>query len=215
MHRYFVTGTDTDVGKTIVSASLARALREAALTPAIVKLVQTGVAGGDPGDAQRAAALSGCEGIEYARFAAPADPWSAALAEGRTPVAAGDLRARLRERPGPLVAEGAGGLLVPLNAREDFRHVAGPAGLATVLVVGLRLGCINHARLTLEACEHADLRVAFVVLCERWGSAQPAYRRDVERALQGIAPRVGILPFASDESSAVEAGARLFGSLIH
>ncbi|MGB8966437.1 MAG: dethiobiotin synthase, partial [Candidatus Cybelea sp.] len=76
MYRYFVTGTDTDVGKTRVTAALALALRRAGLNPTIVKLVQTGLALGVPGDAARAAELARVPSLEFARFERAADPWS-------------------------------------------------------------------------------------------------------------------------------------------
>src|SRR5579884_3003675 len=110
MHRYLVTGTDTDVGKTRVTAALATALRVAGENPTIVKLVQTGLDAGVPGDAVRAATLAQCRHVELARFRKPADPWSAALAEGTPTVRAEDLAHVIEGVNGAVVAEGAGGL---------------------------------------------------------------------------------------------------------
>ena len=91
MHRYFVTGTDTDVGKTRVTAALALAMKNAGMAPTIIKLVQTGLAGGMPGDASRAGKLAGVRFVELSRFEKAADPWSAALAFGLPEVHAGEL----------------------------------------------------------------------------------------------------------------------------
>src|SRR5579864_7281464 len=124
MQRYLVTGTDTDVGKTRVTAALATALRIAEQNPTIVKLVQTGLEAGVPGDAACAGKLSGVRHVELARFQKPADPWSAALAEGMPTVHAEDLARVLAGIPGALVAEGAGGLAVPLNRAQNFGTVA-------------------------------------------------------------------------------------------
>ncbi|MGR4064830.1 MAG: dethiobiotin synthase [Vulcanimicrobiaceae bacterium] len=210
MYRYFVTGTDTDVGKTRVVAALARAMVSAGRTPTVVKIVQTGVREGEPGDAARAGALAGCQSVELARFSAPADPYNAALAQGAHPPAASQLAARIESIDGPLVAEGSGGLMVPINEREHLGDVAAAAGLETVVVVGLRPGCINHALLTAEACAGLGLPLTGAVLVERWHPLPRAYRDDVVRALQGKMKILGIVPFAEDEAASVMSAARIF-----
>jgi dethiobiotin synthase len=214
MHRYFITGTDTDVGKTRVTASLALALKNAGITPTIVKLVQTGLPPGTPGDAARAGKLAGVRSLELARFEKAADPWSAALAYGQPEVHASELMAMIAHLNRGLVAEGAGGLMVPLNAREHFGHVAVLGEFETVLVVGLRMGCVNHALLTAAQCQQAGIRLAGAVLVERWGPTQEHYREDVARTLQGKVKILGILPFDEDEAASVQAGAQLFSALI-
>jgi dethiobiotin synthetase len=210
VHRYLVTGTDTDVGKTRVTAALASALRRAGEPATVIKLVQTGLAAGEPGDAARAGGLSRCRYVELARFRKPADPWSAALAEGMPAVHAEDLARIVDGIPGAVVAEGAGGLAVPLNSAQNFGTLAALAKLEVILVVGLRLGCMNHALLTLALCEQLGLRVAGGVLVERWEKPEPSYTPDVRRALQGKLEILGILPFDPDEAASVEQGAQLF-----
>lgn len=207
-HRYFVTGTDTDVGKTRVAAALALALRRTGEAPTFVKVVQTGAAPGAEGDAARAGVLAGVPHVELERFEKPADPWSAALAAGAA-LQARDLAARIELLEGPLVVEGSGGIMVPLNERERLVDVVRLAKLEVVLAVGLRLGCINHALLTLEACYETGIPVAGAMLVERWGSTDAEYRDDVMRALQESAPIVGILPFAPAEPDSVATGANL------
>ena len=213
-HRYFVTGTDTDVGKTRVTAALATALRVAGEEPTVVKLVQTGLDPQAEGDARRAGTLAKCRHVEFARFRKPADPWSAALADGVPMVHAEDLSRALSAISGALVAEGAGGLAVPLNRTQNFATVASLAKLRVVLTVGLRLGCINHTLLTLAVCEQLRLHVAGGVLVERWERTEPSYAADVRRALQGKIEILGTLPFDSDEAASVEAGAQLFVPLL-
>ncbi len=214
MTRYLVTGTDTDVGKTRVTAALATALRVAGDNPTIVKLVQTGLDPGVPGDAALAGKLAGCRHVELARFRKPADPWSAALAEGMPTVHAEDLARVIDGMQGALVAEGAGGLAVPLNRVQHFGTVAALAKLQIVLVVGLRLGCMNHALLTLALCDQLQLRVAGAVLVDRWERSDASYVADVRRALQGKIEILGILPFDRDEAASVEQGAQLFVPLL-
>ena len=209
MHRYFVTGTDTDVGKTRVAAALALALKNHGLTPVIVKFVQTGLAPGIPGDAARAAKLAGVRSLEFARFEKAADPWSAALASGQPEVTARDLVEAIAHIDN-VVTEGAGGLMVPLNAREHFGNIAVLGNFKTVLTVGLRLGCVNHALLTATQCQQAGISLAGAVLVERWGRTEQSYRDDVTRTLQGKVKILGILPFDEDEASSVKAGARIF-----
>jgi dethiobiotin synthetase len=209
---YFVTGTDTDVGKTVVTAALARALREGGARVTTIKVVQTGAGAMEGGDAARAGRLAGCKGTELVRFAAPADPWAAALAEGARPPRVADLVARIAAVPGAIVVEGSGGIAVPLNASETFVDLAEAVGLPVVVAVGLRLGCINHAALTVEACERRGIRVAGCVLVERWQAVAGTYRRDVARALQDKTHIFGILPFAS-EADAVASGAALFANM--
>ncbi len=210
LHRYLVTGTDTDVGKTRVTAALAKGLRVAGQPPTVVKLVQTGIDARVPGDAARAGTLSGCKHVELARFRKPADPWSAALAEGMPTVHAQDLARIIEGINGAVVAEGAGGLAVPLNGAQNFGTLAVLAKLDIVLAIGLRLGCMNHALLTLALCDQLQLRVAGGVLVDRWAKSDPAYVADVRRALQGKLEILGILPFDPDEAASVEQGAQLF-----
>jgi dethiobiotin synthetase len=207
-HRYFVTGTDTDVGKTRVAAALALALRRSGEAPTVVKVVQTGVAPGAEGDAARAGALAGVPHVELERFEKAADPWSAARAAGAE-LHARDLAARIDALDGPLVVEGSGGILVPLNAIDDLRDVVRMADLSVVIAVGLRLGCINHTLLTLAACSEPGIAVAGLMLVERWGPTGAEYRDDVTRALQENAPIIGTLPFAPAEADSVAAGANL------
>jgi dethiobiotin synthetase len=208
VHRYFVTGTDTDVGKTRVTAALALALRQSGATPTIVKLVQTGVRVDEAGDAQRASDASGCDGIEFLRFAAPADPWSAALAAGTSPPTASTLVSRVCAIASPVVAEGAGGIAVPLNATESFADVAKHADLSVVLTIGLRLGCINHTALTLALCEARGIRVAGAVLSERWAPMPESYIADVRRSLGAKLPELAFLPFDADEHRSVREAAQ-------
>ncbi len=207
-HRYFVTGTDTDVGKTRVAAALALALRWTGEAPTVVKVVQTGTAPGAEGDAERAGALACVPHAELERFEKPADPWSAALAAGAK-LRARDLAERIGAFEGPLVVEGSGGILVPLNRIEALRDVVRLAKLELILTVGLRLGCINHALLTLEACREVGIPVAGAMLVDRWGSTGAEYRDDVMRVLQESSPIIGILPFAPTEAESVAAGANL------
>jgi len=213
MHRYFVTGTDTDVGKTRVAAALASALRARAFNPTIVKLVQTGASEGAPGDAQHAGELTGVRFVELARFWKAADPWSAALAEGMPPVHAEDLKLVLDRIEGVVVVEGSGGVAVPLNRTQTFGDLAQLAHLQAIIAVGLRLGCISHTLLTISGLEAKKVPVAGVVLVERWAPTQEDFRADVIRSIGERARVLGVLPHEVDEQQSIEDGATLFTPL--
>ena len=192
--RYYITGTDTGVGKTRVTAAIAHALvshRHAAGERGdvtIVKLVQTGVDANEPGDAHEAAGLVPCASRELYRFREPADPWTAALVANRTPLVAIDVANELDRIDGDLVIEGSGGAAVPLNADESLDDVAHLARVETILVVGLRLGCLNHAILTLAYLAARSAIVPCIVLTEPWGALDPTYRSQVERVLTAKIP---------------------------
>lgn len=215
MLRFLVTGTDTDVGKTRVTAALALALRQAGEKPTVVKLVQTGLAPGVPGDAARAGKAAGTRHVELARFAKATDPWSASVAQNVAEVHAYELVDTLNSIEGPIVAEGSGGIMTPLNPHEHFGTVALQAKLEVAIVVGLRRGCLNQALLTINFCESSKIPLAGGVLVERWQPSEEAYLNDVKRALQGKLRILGTLPFEPDETVSVAEGAKLFASLVN
>jgi dethiobiotin synthetase len=160
-HGYFVTATDTAVGKTVVTAGLAAALRARGHDVAVFKPVQSGARADDPaGDA----ALLGADCV-YA-FAAPLAPLVAARAEGRTItlepiVKRAEELAREHE---VLLVEGAGGLLVPLADGLDLADLAVALGLPLVVVARSGLGTVNHTLLTIEAARARGLDLAGVIL---------------------------------------------------
>ena len=155
----FVTGTDTGVGKTVVSACLARAWDADYWKP-----VQTGLAE-DEGDTATVARLAG---LEPARLhpprhalAAPLSPDAAARREGAS-IALGDFALPASDRP--IVVEGAGGPLVPLNDDALMIDLMVRLDLPVVLVAANRLGAIGHTLSALEALRARDLDVLGVVL---------------------------------------------------
>lgn len=161
MSGYFITATDTGVGKTFVTAALAESLRARGLDVAVFKPVQSGALADDPsGDA----ALLGAACI-YS-FAAPLAPLVAARAAGET-IALGPILARARELAREheiLLVEGVGGLLVPLAPGLDVADLAAALGLPLIVVARAGLGTVNHTLLTIEAARARGLDVAGVVL---------------------------------------------------
>jgi dethiobiotin synthetase len=210
--RLFVIGTDTDVGKTRVAAALAAALGTRGERPTIVKAVQTGLAPGVLGDAADAAALAGCASLEFARFRLAADPWSAALAEDATPLDAGTLARQIETVPSPVIVEGSGGAAVPINANETLTTVAARTSCEAVVVVGLRLGCISHALLTLAYLSAHEVPVRGVVLVERWRETGADERARVVQGIAKHATILGLIEYDLDARRSVSRAATLLGS---
>ncbi|MBU3693411.1 MAG: dethiobiotin synthase [Rhodocyclaceae bacterium] len=165
----FVVGTDTGVGKTLVACALLHALRAAGLAPLPMKPVASGSEPSPEGprndDVTQLIAASGRDltqdEVAPFRYLPPIAPHIAA-AEAGQPIDLEHLvalAAQLAQR-GPLVVEGAGGFLVPIDAQRTLADLAAALGLPMVLVVGMRLGCLNHALLTAEALAARGLRLA-------------------------------------------------------
>jgi malonyl-CoA O-methyltransferase len=173
MQSVFVTGTDTGVGKTVVSACLARRWGAAYWKP-----IQTGLAQ-EPGDTETVAWLAGLPPgrLHTPRYslAAPLSPEAAGELEG---VAIRLVEFALPEAAVPLVVEGAGGVLVPLGAGACMADLMAAFGLPVVLVARSGLGTINHTLLSLEALRRRGLGVLGVVMV---GEPNPGNRRAIER----------------------------------
>lgn len=165
--RCFLTGTDTDVGKTVVAAGLLAGLSRGG--PATYwKPVQSGTAvDDDTVTVRRLTELSDDHFAEPVyRLRSPESPHRAAEKENLR-VERGSLAAAARDvlaRPGSLVVEGAGGLLVPLAPGFLVADLVADLGLPVLVVVRDRLGAINHTLLTLEACRRRGMAVEGVVL---------------------------------------------------
>jgi dethiobiotin synthetase len=167
---FFITGTDTGVGKTLVTAGLLRALRESGLAVAGMKPVAAGAVAGPEGPANEDALLLQAESSVRHPYAT-VNPWlftpaiaphiaaeesGLAIDTGRIVAA----HARLAASAEVVLAEGAGGFLVPLDAERSFANLPVLLRMEVILVVGLRLGCLNHALLTAEAIAARGLVLA-------------------------------------------------------
>jgi dethiobiotin synthetase len=200
----FVAGTDTGVGKTLVACAILHAMRRAGLAPVPFKPVASGCEQGPDGlvndDTSRLIRASGRsltqDAVSPFRYQPPVAPHIAAAAAG-WPIDLDHLvkQAAQMAALGPLVVEGAGGFLVPVDACHTLADLAVRLGLPVVLVVGLRLGCINHALLSAEAVAARHLSLAGWV-----GNAiDPGFERlaenlDTLRA-RLPAPLLGVIPW--------------------
>ena len=164
MNGLFVTGTDTGVGKTRVAVALIHALRAQGLRVAAMKPVSAGSAPGGLNEdvvalMQAANVAADVRDVNPYAFADPIAPHVAAERAGihiELDVIAAAF-SRLAALADVVVVEGAGGWRVPLNDQEDMGDLAQRLGLPVVLVVGLRLGCLNHALLTAESIAYRQM----------------------------------------------------------
>lgn len=167
---FFITGTDTEVGKTWVSCRLLERAREAGLSCYGLKPIAAGCEDTDEGlrneDAVNLMASSSMtlpyDLVNPVALKAAIAPHIAALQEGRRislSQLAGYVRGALSSHPADLVlVEGAGGWRVPLNDQEMLSALAVELNLPVIQVVGMKLGCISHALLTAEAIQADGLR---------------------------------------------------------
>lgn len=171
---FFVTGTDTDVGKTWATIALMRGLQRQGLQVAGMKPVAAGCIWQD-GQLKNADALlmqaNASMDLDYAMINPYAfePPVSPHLACGEVVVELPVLLEKfkqLQQLADLVIVEGAGGWYSPLSAKLDNADLAQALDLPVILVVGVRLGCINHARLTLNAIRQANLS------CVGWVAVQ-------------------------------------------
>ncbi|SRR6266540_2484038 len=189
---WFVTGTDTGVGKTVASAVLAYRSADEGRAVRYVKPVQTGVAAGAPGDADFVRAAAGVDAEELLRFAEPLTPAVAAERAG-APIDLQALAAGVRNRDTDLLlVEGAGGLLAPLAARETMADLAEALGAELIVATRPGLGTLNHTALTLEVARGRGLTVAGLVLSGWPSKPGVAERTNLDR-LSEMAPIIAVV----------------------
>lgn len=213
---YFITGTDTDAGKTLAACALLHAFVKRGDKAVGMKPVAAGC--------EETPAGLRCEDVESLRaagnVAAPLawvnpyalmSPVAPHIAAERAGVEISLERIdgffrQLREMADVTVVEGVGGFIVPLNARQDTADMAKMLGLPVILVVGMHLGCINHALLTAQAIRHKGLHlVAWVA--NRIDPDMGEFDENL-RALETrlAAPLLGIIPFQAEADPAEVSG---------
>ena len=166
---FFVAGTDTEVGKTLIAAALLHAARERGLSTLGLKPVSAGCVEHDGqwvNDDALALQAESSLAPEYSLVnplaLQPAIAPHIAAAAAGLQISARDLIEHCNDAlethaPDFAVVEGAGGWLVPLNYSETMADLAAGVGLPVILVVGMRLGCLNHSLLTATAINAHDL----------------------------------------------------------
>jgi len=204
---YFVTGTDTGVGKTLVSCALLRAFvaqgKKALGMKPIAAGCQVVAEGMDCEDVERLMAAGNVAapraGVNPYAFQPAIAPHIAAAQAGVeiSLERIAEAFARLNGLADVVVVEGVGGWRVPLNDREDTADMARRLGLPVILVVGMRLGCLSHALLTAQAIEASGLRLAGWV-ANRIDPLMPAFEENLQ-ALESrlVVPLLGVLPYSA------------------
>ncbi|MFI5662168.1 dethiobiotin synthase [Streptomyces sp. NPDC051684] len=165
-----VTGTGTEVGKTVTTAALAAVAARAGRSVAVLKPAQTGVAPGEPGDVAEVVRLAGdaVTGVELARYPEPLAPGTAAARAGLAPVRplqVAEAVSKLAASHDLVLVEGAGGLLVRFDEEgSTLADVAGLLGAPVLVVAAAGLGTLNSVQLTGEALRSRGLQQAGVVI---------------------------------------------------
>lgn len=202
---YFVTGTDTGVGKTLISCALLEAFAAQGLRVVGMKPVAAGCdANGENEDVQMLSAHGNVrasrEHINPFCFPYAIAPHIAARQAGAhidVGRIVGSYR-QLAKTADLVIVEGVGGYCVPLNDEQDTADLALALGLPVIVVVGMRLGCLNHASLTLTAIAASGLE------CAGWvanvlDAEMPALQENIEALRQRIAaPLLGVVPYRSE-----------------
>lgn len=208
MKGYFVTGTDTDAGKTFVAAALlakaaGQGLRTIALKPVAAGADQTpaGLRNDDALILQQASNQPlAYDSINPVCLKAAVAPHIAAREEGielSVATVMEQCRPLLATKADFLLVEGAGGWRVPLNDSESFADLARALGFPVILVVGMKLGCINHALLSAEAIRRDGLSLAGWVANSLAGE-MPRYRENRDTLSHWLAaPLLGEMPFVT------------------
>lgn len=206
--RFFVTGTDTDVGKTVVTLALLeackqRGLRTLAMKPLAAGCEETadGPRNADALQLQQAMTETlPYEQVNPVALKAAMAPHIAAGLEDRRLLASrlsGLIRGTLMTPADVYLVEGAGGWYVPLNERETLANLVKDLQLPVILVVGMRLGCLNHAILSAKAIQLDGVRVAgWVANCVQPDFPQLEANVATLKSMLS-APCLGVIPHAS------------------
>ncbi len=202
---FFVSGTDTEVGKTLVAGALILKLRETGISAVGFKPVVAGTYVDASGqkfneDLETLRIASGLNAQEQSlcpyildQAAAPHLVAKANDVYLDSTIILGDLHS-LNQKFEVVVVEGAGGFLVPLNEQEDLGDLAQAMDLPVILVVGMRLGCINHALLTCEAIQSRQLTIAGWV-ANTLSEEMPLLEENIQTLKDRIfAPFLGVIP---------------------
>jgi dethiobiotin synthetase len=195
-----VSGTGTEVGKTVVTAAVAALAVARGERVAVVKPAQTGEPPGSTGDLEVIRRLSGVtRTVELARFPDPLSPEAAARTAGQPPLDLAEVAVVVKQLAASVdlvLVEGAGGLLVRYDpAGATIADLAAMLGAPVLVVVSAGLGTLNHTALTLEALSARRLRPAGVVIGSwpsRPGLAERANLTDL--AVIAGRPLAGALP---------------------
>jgi dethiobiotin synthetase len=199
---YFVTGTDTHVGKTLISCALLHGF--AAQGKSVVGMKPVAAGCNNDGQNEDVVQLRAASNVEVSNELTNPFCFLPAIAPHLAAQQAGieiqlprilDAYQKLAAQAEVIMGEGVGGLCVPLNAQQDSADMLKALGLPIILVVGIRLGCLNHALLTVEAINARGLTLAAWV-ANIIDENMPHLEENIAALQQRIAaPLLGIVPF--------------------
>ncbi len=207
---YFITGTDTDVGKTFVTVALMRYFKQQGNTVLGMKPVASGCVAGESGLRNADALLlqeHASKQIDYDvinpyAFVSPVSPHIAA-SESNQEVEMSVINENfqvLKEQAEIVLVEGVGGWLTPLSQSVDVADLAISFQLPVILVVAIRLGCINHARLSYAAIKASGMTCAgWIANCTEEGMLKQ--QENIETIAQKIqSPLLGVMPYSKGDA---------------
>ncbi len=216
MKRWFITGTDTETGKTVASSALLQAASAAGLRTAGYKPVASGcemtpegVRNSDALALQRYSSVAlSYEQVNPLAFMEPTSPHIVSAEEGR-PISFRQLSAGLRaleEQAEWILTEGAGGWFTPLSETQTYADWVTEEQLPVILVVGVKLGCINHAMLTAAAVKAAGLPLAGWIAndIQAPGKRHQEYITSLQQRID--APFLGEIPWLQSEAQLADCG---------
>ncbi len=210
MNGFFITGTDTGVGKTVVTACLATLFKSQNV--GVMKPIETGV---DPkcssvanSDAKFLMEVSGSadakEEVCPYRLKTPASPYQASQIAG-TPIQPATILEKfkiLQSRHNMMLVEGIGGLLVPITARYNVADLALDMGLPLIIVSHIRVGTLNHTLLTINAARQHGLKIKGIILNRQESGDLDEVEKRQGKLIEELSdtPILGTCPFIEDVS---------------
>ena len=207
---YFITGTDTGIGKTRVSLALMSVLQNRGMTVLGMKPLATGASAVAGQGLRSADALAlqaqGSSKVPYewvnpCVYAPPIAPHIAAE-EAHTPIRIAAMLSgwqALRQRADRVIVEGIGGWRVPLSRKETLADLVRALDIPVILVVGMRLGCLNHALLTAECIQADGFNLVAWVACYMQKECLRAGPLESALSARLAAPLLAVLPFQKKE----------------
>lgn len=213
MSGFFITGTDTGVGKTVVTACLATLFKSQGIDVGVMKPIETGV---DPvcsssanSDTKFLMEVSGNGDAEDVvcpyRFKTPASPYQAVQIDGGSiqPATILDNFKVLQSRHDRMLVEGVGGLLVPITQHYSVADLALEIGLPLIIVSRFRLGTLNHTLLTVNAARQHGLKIKGIILNRQESGDFDNVEKQQGKLIEELSdiPILGIAPYIEEVSS--------------
>ena len=210
MNGFFITGTDTGVGKTVVTACLATLFKSQNV--GVMKPIETGV---DPkcsstsnSDAKFLMEVTGSTDAEEEvcphRLKTPASPYQAAQMAGSSIQSESIIEKFkiLQSRHNMMLVEGVGGLLVPITARYNVADLALEMGLPLIIVSRIRLGTLNHTLLTINAARQYGLKIKGIILNRQEAGDLDEVERQQGKLIEELSdtPILGTCPYIENVS---------------